>query len=376
MSGAILLACVTYVLLLVLQVSTCVVVVIRVRRKSPPPPPAVPVTIVVSVAGLDEEEASTALSAMPLAGPDVHVLYCAFDEGEPAVQVIRRHLVRAPVEHVRILTGRMRRSRNPKIDNIEKALAEVRTDYVAFVDGNLRMPADFVPRLLAEWHATTGAVSSPPLAVEPLGFWADVECAMLNTFFARYELTADSLGGGYVHGKAFLMPVAMLVPRDGRLPLESEVAEDAAATRLVRAQGLKVRLTRRPFEQPLGRRLFAEVWHRNLRWAQLRKRAYPIPFLLEPAMTILPVLALVVPVARAMEAPILVLLMLTALVWYGSEALLARLATWPWSARFFVAVVIRDALALAIWLVAWFRMRYAWRGEVVELDSDAGHEAR
>lgn len=373
MSPAILTASVAFFLLLALQVTTCFVVAIRVRKDALPSPPAVPVTLVVSVAGLDEDEALTALSAIPLAGPGVHVLYCAFDEGEPAVQVIRRHLARAPAEHVRILSGRARRSRNPKIDNIEKALPEIRTDYVAFVDGNLRMPADFVPRLLAEWHATTGAVSSPPLAVEPLSFWADVECAMLNTFFARYELTADSLGGGYVHGKAFLMRAAMLAPSDGRLPLESEVAEDAAATRLVRAHGLKVRLTRRPFEQPLGRRRFAEVWHRNLRWAQLRKRAYPIPFLLEPAMTVVPVLALGFPVAEAVGAPVLPLLILTALAWYGSEALLARLAKWPWSARFFVAAIVRDVLALAIWLVAWFRTRYAWRGEVVELQSNAGH---
>ena len=169
------------------------------------------------------------------------------------------------------------------------------------------------------------------------------------------------------------MRVAMLAPREGRLPLESEVAEDAAATRLVRAHGLKVRLTRRPFEQPLGRRRCAEVWHRNLRWAQLRKRAYPIPFLLEPAMTVLPVLALGAAVAETLGAPLLPLLLLTSLVWYGSEALLARLANWPWSARFFVAAIVRDVLALAIWLVAWFRTRYAWRGEVVELDSDAGY---
>ena len=36
--------------------------------------------------------------------------------------------------------------------------------------------------------------------------------------------------------------------------LGAEIAEDAAATKLVRRQGLKVRLVDNPFEQPLGRR--------------------------------------------------------------------------------------------------------------------------
>ncbi len=37
--------------------------------------------------------------------------------------------------------------------------------------------------------------------------------------------------------------------------LGSEIAEDAAATKIVRAQGLDVRLVDRPFEQPLGPRI-------------------------------------------------------------------------------------------------------------------------
>ncbi len=47
--------------------------------------------------------------------------------------------------------------------------------------------------------------------------------------------------------------------------LASEVAEDAAATKIVRGAGRKVRLLDQPLAQPLGRRSAAEVWHRQLR---------------------------------------------------------------------------------------------------------------
>ena len=53
------------------------------------------------------------------------------------------------------------------------------------------------------------------------------------------------------------------------------MAEDLAATRLVRAAGLKVRLVRRPFAQPLGARRLGEVWRRQLRWSRVRRMGFP-----------------------------------------------------------------------------------------------------
>ncbi len=70
--------------------------------------------------------------------------------------------------------------------------------------------------------------------------------------------------------------------RAGGIPaLAKEVAEDAAATKVVRGAGLKVRLVDRPFAQPLGRRSAAEVWNRQLRWARLRRASFLLYFLPE-----------------------------------------------------------------------------------------------
>ena len=58
--------------------------------------------------------------------------------------------------------------------------------------------------------------------------------------------------------------------------LGAEIAEDAAATKIVRAHGLDVRLVDRPFEQPLGPRSVTQVWDRQVRWARLRRATFPI----------------------------------------------------------------------------------------------------
>ena len=63
--------------------------------------------------------------------------------------------------------------------------------------------------------------------------------------------------------------------------LASEIAEDAASTKLIRAQGLKIRLVDMPFEQPLGARTAIEVYSRHARWARLRRATFPAYFIPE-----------------------------------------------------------------------------------------------
>ena len=67
--------------------------------------------------------------------------------------------------------------------------------------------------------------------------------------------------------------------------LGAEIAEDAAATKLIRAQGLDAHLVSRPFQQPLGKRRLKDVWSRQLRWARLRRATFPLQFLPEVLTT-------------------------------------------------------------------------------------------
>ncbi|HTR87617.1 MAG TPA: glycosyltransferase [Reyranella sp.] len=353
-----------------LHVLTCLVAGLRLRTAPVAVAKHEPMTIVVSIAGLDAFEMDAAFSALALAGPTVELVFCAYDEAEPAVIALRRRLAFSPAMNVRVCIGRRRWSRNPKLDNIEKAFDLVRTELVVFADGNVRLPLDFPDRLLAEWNDTTGAVTSPPQAANPEGFWAEVEYAMLNPLFARYQIVSDWLGAGYVHGKVFMMRHSFLAAHGGMKALDGEPIEDGAATRLVRAAGQRIKLTRRLFEQPLGRRLLADVWQRNLRWAQQRRYCYPVVFVFEPLMTGLPALALAASGAAVSGVSVLPVVIATSVLWYGSEAVLALLAGWEWRPRSVVAAMTRDVLAIGVWCAAWFRTAYVWRGQPVNL-SDA-----
>lgn len=100
----------------------------------------------------------------------------------------------------------------------------------------------------------------------PRGFWAELECAFLNTYQGRWQYAADTIGLGFAQGKTMLWRRERLERAGGIHALGAEIAEDAAATKVVRNAVRRVRLVDRPFGQPLGARTPAQVWTRQLRW--------------------------------------------------------------------------------------------------------------
>src|SRR5204862_5576935 len=120
-------------------------------------------------------------------------------------------------------------------------------DFVVFADSNVLMPRDYLQRLLAQFDAETGLVCSPPIGSRPHNLWAEVECAFLNGYQARWQILVDTVGLGFAQGKTMMWRKADLDRAGGLRRLGGEVAEDAASTRVVREAGLKVRNIDAPF---------------------------------------------------------------------------------------------------------------------------------
>ena len=191
-----------------------------------------------------------------------------------------------------MLIGDDRVSPNPKLNNVIKGWEAAAHQWIIIADSNVLMPRDYIQRLFASWRADTGLVASPPIGCRPQGLWAELECAFLNTYQARWQYLVDSLGYGFAQGKTMLWRRADLERAGGIEALAKEVAEDAAATKIVRDAGLKVRLIDQPLAQPLGRRSAAEVWNRQLRWARLRRASF-LPYFLPEIFSggVLPMIA-------------------------------------------------------------------------------------
>jgi ceramide glucosyltransferase len=332
------------------------------REAMPPPAEAPPISIVRPLCGVDPHEELTLRSTFELAYPRYEVLLCCASADDAIVPLVQGLLKDYPAVPARLLIGNDDVTHNPKLNNVVKGWRGAAHDWVALVDSNVLMPRDYLQRLLAAWRGDTGLVSAPPIGARPEGFWAELECAYLNTYQARWQYAADTLGLGFAQGKNMLWRANDLEAAGGILALAREPAEDAAATKVVRASGRKVRLADGAFAQPLGYRTARQVWGRQVRWARLRKRTFPGFFALEILSGLLaPLLGLVL-AAWALVVDAMAVAASYCLVWFAAEAGLAAGVGWHLSWRSPLLWMVRELALPVLWTQAWLGSSLSWRG--------------
>ncbi len=356
------------------QVVTTSVVALRCRARTEPlapPPDAPPISLIRPVCGIDNFAEETLRSSFTLDYPRYEVLFCAARGDDPVLPLVRKLIAAHPGVASRILVGDDAISVNPKLNNCVKGWEAAAHQWIVLADSNVLMPPDYLQRLLERWCPNTGLVCSTPIGSRPENLWAELECGFLNTLQARWQYGAEAIGIGFAQGKSMLWRRDILDRDGGIRALGAEIAEDAAATKLVRRRGLKVRLVNNPFQQPLGRRSLADVWARQVRWARLRRVTFLPFFLLEVVLgSALPVIAGAYAVASTGGDPLLAALGMLAL-WMACEAQLALAAGWRcawWSP---LAWVARDLLLPVLFTSALLVDDFVWRGNSMTVKEEA-----
>jgi ceramide glucosyltransferase len=351
----------------------------RCRRRGgapmAPPRDAPSVTIVQPLCGVETFSRETLRSIFALDYPSYEVIFCLASGDDPIAPLVRGAIEANPGRPARLLIGDDRISANPKLNNVIKGWRAARYDWVIIADSNVLMPRDYVQRLLARWSPDTGIVCAPPIGARPESFAAEIECAFLNTYEARWQYAGESTGYGFAQGKTMLWRREILEAGGSIEALGAEIAEDAAATKLINAQGLSAHLVDEPFQQPLGRRRLRDVWSRQLRWARLRRVTFPLFFGPEIFTTSLFTLAAAGVAAPALGVSTALAVAVTAIFWYGAEAMLALAAGWPLSWRMPFAWVARDLMLPALFAQAWTGDNVVWRGNAMNVEETMFGEA-
>jgi ceramide glucosyltransferase len=326
------------------------------------------VSLVRPVCGLDNYAADTLRSTFELDDPQCEILFCVASANDPVVPLVQSLIAAYPKVDARLLVGDDRVSGNPKLNNVLKGWRAASHDWIVIADSNVLMPRDYTALLFANWREDTGLVASPPIGCRPRGFWAELECAFLNTYQARWQYVADTLGFGFAQGKTMLWRRADLERVGGIETLANEVAEDAASTKIVRRAGLRVRLIDRPLAQPLGCRTAAEVWNRQVRWARLRRASFFVYFLPEAISGgALPMIVLAL-IAPALGLPVALSVASLGALWYGSEILLAAVAGWHLSPLSPLHALARDLMLPVLFISAMRGDDFVWRGNEMQVE--------
>jgi ceramide glucosyltransferase len=370
MTAPILAAATFCIAVTLIQVASLAIAIVRLRQTACGPLSKFypPVSLVRPLCGIDNYAADTLRSTFELDYPDCEILFCVASAQDAVLPLVRGLIAENPVACVKLLIGDERVSPNPKLNNVLKGWRAAHHDWIIIADSNVLMPRDYIQHLFASWRADTGLVASPPIGCRPQGFWAEIECAFLNTYQARWQYLVDSFGFGFAQGKTMLWRRADLDRVGGIAALAKEVAEDAAATKIVRDAGLKVRLIDRPLAQPLGRRSAAEVWNRQLRWARLRRASFLLYFLPEIfSGGVLPLIAVAI-LAHAFGLPLVLWVGAYGAFWYGGEMLLAAAAGWHVPALYPLYGLARDLLLPALFVSALNGNDFVWRGNEMQVE--------
>jgi ceramide glucosyltransferase len=372
MTALILIAATFCIVTTTIHVVSIAIAIFRFRRSALSEPLSAqkfpPVSLVRPLCGIDNYAADTLRSTFALAYPHCEILFCVASAKDPVLPLIESLLAEHRQAGAKLLVGDERVSNNPKLNNVLKGWRAASHDWIVIADSNVLMPPDYIELLFANWRADTGLVASPPIGCRPQGVWAELECAFLNTYQARWQYLADTLGFGFAQGKTMLWRRADLERAGGIAALAKEVAEDAAATKIVRGAGLKVRLIDRPLAQPLGYRSAIEVWNRQVRWARLRRASFFAYFLPEALSGgVLPLIALAF-ICAATGLPLAASVGALAALWYGGEMLLAAAARWHLPKAYPLYGLARDLLLPALFVSALRGDDFVWRGNEMQVE--------
>jgi ceramide glucosyltransferase len=332
-------------------------------RDLPAPQPAPPVSIVRPLSGVETFSEDTLRSTFELNYPDYEIIFCVQRANDPVVPLVERLIAEHPRIPARLLIGDDPIGANPKLNNCVKGWNAARHDWIVLTDANVLLPKDYIQTLLKAWDRETGMVISMPIGSRPQGFWAEVECAILNNFEARWMFAGELLGIGFAQGKNMLWRREILEKAGGIAALSAELAEDAAGGKIVNAAGLNIRFVDMPFEQPLGARKALDIWSRQVRWARLRRVTFPGYFAPEPIAGAFVPFLLIGIYGFAYGLNPIPFVGAFAVIMYAAEMLLAWHAGWflNWASP--IAYLVRDLAFPGMWLTALLFDDFTWHGK-------------
>jgi len=188
MTAPILAAATFCIVISAVQITSIAIAIVRLRRGTPDKPSFdryPPVSLVRPLCGIDNFAAETLRSTFELDYPRYEILFCVASANDPVLPLVKRLIAASPNTAVRLLIGDDRVSTNPKLNNVVKGWRAAAHEWIVIADSNVLMPHDHIQQLFASWRNDTGLVASPPISSHPKGFWAEIECAFLNTYRLR-----------------------------------------------------------------------------------------------------------------------------------------------------------------------------------------------
>jgi ceramide glucosyltransferase len=301
--------------------------------------------------------------------PSFELVIGAEDPADAALPVARRLQRDFPHVRIRVVAGARPLGCNAKVTNLSMLSEYAEHDWVLVSDSSVRPERGYLRALAAELaDPRVGLVTSTLVGVGGEGIGAALDNLLLNTMAVR-AISAAELFAGHpcVIGKSMLFRLSELKRLGGFGAVSDVLAEDYVLGQMFHRAGLRVALSAHALPTLSAQRTLADFCSRHLRWAQMRRHLAPV-YWFEPLLTPLPWLSGAVVAAAMGNGPlqpetVLTLAAAGLCLRLVSDAHLQRLLTGRrLDAEGVLLSLLKDAVLLAVWVLAVFRRRVSWRG--------------
>ncbi len=329
----------------------------------------VPVSLMISVSGLNEGAWENWSSLCQQNYPNYEVLFGVTDPQDSAVPLLKKLTATFP-DRVRLFVGLEPRGVNYKDSNLSYLLEESQHEFIIFADGDIRVNPDYIRTVITPLvDGKADVVTSVYIGYDPQHLSAAVASLGRCVDFIPSLLIARQLD----RGLRLTVGVTIATRKStlanfGGLHL-NRIGSDYNLGKRAAEAGYKVELSPYVLEWDTGRESLKQVFVRELRWARTIRynrgaqyytmvfcygSVYCIPLLFISGFADWAVIAcLTTIIIRYMQILVSILSMNC-----------PKLLRWLW------IVPLRDLLSFIIWIMGGFGQLVYWQGRYLRIEGD------
>src|SRR6185312_11911301 len=300
-------------------------------------------------------------------GP-MRIVLGADSEADPAIAAAGRLRDAWPGRDIVVVADGTQHGTNRKLSNLINMSPHATGDIVMISDSDVRLPPDGLSALVGALEPDGVGLAYALYRGRPTGnLWSRLAALDINARFAGSVVMGQALGAHPVLGPTMAVKAKALAKTGGFERLKDALADDFELGRMVREQGLAIACPPMLIDHGFPERSLGELWRHELRWARTIRLLNPGGYGGSLITYVVP-LALIGAILTGLNPYAMVALGVLAGVRF-TFGLLSCLAMQADAAAIWL-FPIRDLIAFAVFLAAFFGDGIEWRGARLRVKPD------
>ncbi|HXZ34111.1 MAG TPA: bacteriohopanetetrol glucosamine biosynthesis glycosyltransferase HpnI [Terriglobales bacterium] len=295
--------------------------------------------------------------------PAYELIFGVSDVDDPAIDLVERLKAEFPQNEICLVHCSQNLGSNTKVSNLAQMLPHARYEHIIVADSDIRVPPDYLPRVLAPLaDPAIGLVTCPYRGVPNDTPASRLESLGISTDFFPGVLVARNIEGiKFGLGSTLAFRRRDLVAIGGFEALLDYLADDYEIGRRITAMGMHVELSDVIVDSILPRYTMKGFLDHQLRWARTVKNARPGGYIGLVITFGLPwVLLALILAGGAIWAWLL--LAITLIARFGVAAYIQKKVLREPQTGVLWWLPLRDILALGVWAISFTGDTVTWRG--------------